>query len=337
MTDYLVIGGTGSLGRKLIARLLPQSSVAVFSRDEAKHWTIRNAIGGGALADRSSSLRFYVGDVRDLSRLRDVIRQTRPLTVIIAAALKQVDTCELSPTESIATNLLGVQNAIDATSECHDVRLVLLVSTDKACAPVNVYGMCKAIAERLVTSQALTGRRDVHYLAVRYGNVLESRGSIVPLFRHQADHAAALTVTHPDMTRFVMTLDESVNLILHALEYGQSGETWVPRLPAMRVGDLAALFARQSGKRVEVTGLRPGEKMHEDLVNESESPRTRRDGDHYVIAPAFAPGSGERFTYTSADEVLTELALEAVLSRVLSLPMDQFVGREIEEIRKDGR
>src|SRR3990167_1115345 len=237
----LIFGGTGSLGRKLIERMLPAHDIAVYSRDEAKHWTIKNELQSGPLASRSADLRFYVGDVRDPARIKDVIRQYRPKTIIIAAALKQVDTCELSPSESILTNLIGTQNVVDAVNGSFldrnglGVEEVLFVSTDKACSPVNVYGMCKAISERVVTSQAQTGKPGVRFLAVRYGNVLESRGSIVPLFKYQGMHGTQLTVTDPNMTRFLMTLDDSVDLIEKTLLYGQSGETWIPRLPSMKV------------------------------------------------------------------------------------------------------
>jgi UDP-N-acetylglucosamine 4,6-dehydratase len=348
VTDYLIIGGTGSLGQKLIEELLPEHTVAVYSRDEAKHWTIRNGLACGPLASRLSALSFYVGDVRDRGRIREVLRQTQPRTVIVASALKQVDTCEMSPGESVQTNLDGVANAIEEVNINGKVERLLLVSTDKACAPVNVYGMCKAIAERLVTSQVIGGLSHVKYLAVRYGNVLESRGSIIPLFRHQADHADALTVTDPDMTRFVMTLSQSVQLIKDALEYGKSGETWIPRLPAMRIGDLAELFSERSGKPIRVIGLRPGEKMHEDLINESESVRAatrslfRRVGSHdvkagevFVINHASASATGKSFTYSSSDTVMSKAEMTDVLSRVINLPMEKFVGRSIEEIRRD--
>lgn len=717
--DYLVLGGTGSLGQKLIERLLPASSMAVYSRDEAKQWTIRNELSCGRLASRSrEALSFYVGDVRDAKRLRMVIRQLEPKAVIFAAALKQVDTCELAPFESVQTNLLGVNNAVDIVAEgVGGVEKLLLVSTDKSClaggssvelasgdtisirdyvigkgtapiktlgsfgfssgkvtgwlrnrvegrgmlkmclrnpqltgalnekglwltedhkvltpsgwreagslkngdlvvtstpapnerqtalivgallgdasvgklqpskgspntyvhfghseqqlewlsikhaalselttgeprlerpsnttrsafwifrfkaarfivdlyntfypaktkkrkkcvprdlvekyfnpvmaatwymddgtfvkgktpgsrpaarletqgfcegdvrwlatfltnkgfpayayphkvrlrsgekktywqirftvegaaalfrfvgrlvppalryklpkdapaynsdawdlgtcvpfvspieikdrgnppqdvyclevegthnfcangfvvhncSPVNTYGMSKAISERLVTSQARFGTQ-VKFVAVRYGNVLESRGSIIPLFRHQAANGEAFTVTDADMTRFVMTLDQSVDLIDYALTVGVSGETWIPRLPAMRVGDLAELFSERFGKPIKIVGLRAGEKMHEDLVNESESPRARkievRDAsysprNYYAIGPAYAPGAGKRFTYASNHEVLSKQELEETLVRygVLDMPLDGFKGARIEEIR----
>lgn len=336
---YLIIGGTGSLGRKLIERLLPTSEVVVYSRDEAKHWTIKNEVASGPLATKLSKLRFFVGDVRDASRVRDVVRQVRPTVIIVAAALKQVDTCELSPNESVATNLEGTQNVISAVNELahSDLEAVLFVSTDKACSPVNVYGMCKAISERVVTSQAQTGLSHVRYLAVRYGNVLESRGSIVPLFKYQGMHNDCLTVTDPSMTRFLMTLDDSVNLILRALQRGKSGETWIPKLPAMKVGDLAEIFSEKYKKPIKVIGLRPGEKQHEDLINESESVRTSKQAENYVIGPAFAAGTGERFTYTSADDVMDKDTLRAHLQRlgIMDAPLKAFKGLAIEEIRMD--
>ncbi len=337
MEKYLIFGGTGSLGKKLIDRLLPENVVAVYSRDEAKHWTIKNEM---ACHPNIKDLEFYVGDIRDINRVRDVIRQVNPTHIIIAAALKQVDTCELSPNESVATNLLGTQNVIAVVNEGtiqsgSALKAVLFVSTDKACSPVNVYGMCKAISERIVTSQAMTGAKHVKFLAVRYGNVLESRGSIIPLFKHQAKNSEFITVTDPNMTRFVMTLDDSVDLIMATFGMGNSGWTWIPRLPAMRIGDIAEIFSEQSGKPIKVIGLRPGEKSHEDLINESESVRTYTDRDnHYLIGPASVAGDTAPFTYTSADRVMTKTQLIAHLNNlgIIDAPLELFKGLSIEEI-----
>lgn len=337
----LVFGGTGSLGRKLIERYLVSASdeIAVYSRDEAKHWSLRNELSSGPLAPVIPRLRFFVGDVRDANRVQNVIRTYDPTTIIIAAALKQVDTCELSPSESVLTNLVGTQNVIDAvTCERGNVSEVLFVSTDKACSPVNVYGMCKAVSERIVTSQSQVGRDRVKWLCTRYGNVLESRGSIIPLFKHQALYAPSLTVTDRNMTRFVMTLDESVDLIQHALECGKSGDTWVPRLPAMKIGHLADIFAQRCDKPVRIVGARPGEKQHEDLINESESVRTRPTSDnrHFVISPATSPGTGDPFVYSSKQDVWQRDQLEGYLQGlgILDAPLDAFKGRSIEEIVK---
>lgn len=334
MARILIFGGTGSLGKHLIERYAPNHRVYVYSRDEAKHWTIKNGLSG---RKGLNPVTFLVGDIRDPLRVKEAIDQVKPEIIIIAAALKQVDTCELSPNESVATNLQGTQNVIRAVNDStYRVQKVLFVSTDKACAPVNVYGMCKAISERIVTSQAQTGHTSTKYLAVRYGNVLESRGSIIPLFQYQAENNDHLTVTDPDMTRFLMTLNDSVDLIETALELGSSGETWIPKLPAMRIGDLAEIYASRSGKQVKIIGLRPGEKQHEDLINSSESSRTRSSGNHYVIGPAFTAGTSERFTYSSSDEVMTKDGLEQYLNKlgILGASLDQFHGRDIEEIRR---
>lgn len=339
MSKTLIFGGTGSLGRKLIERLLPEQDVAVYSRDEGKHWGVANELTSFREKCLPWKLQFFVGDVRDSHRIIDVTRQYKPDTIIIAAALKQVDTCELSPSEAVLTNLVGTQNIIDAVNaRTSTVENVLFVSTDKACAPVNVYGMCKALSERVVTSQARTGLEKVRYLAVRYGNVLESRGSIIPLFKHQGEHGEFLTITDPDMTRYVMTLDDSVDLIRRALRHGVSGETWIPHLPAMRIGDLADIFSKRYDKPIKVIGLRPGEKKHEDLINESESIRTRKVnmpvGFNYIIGPAFNAGGGTKFTYSSSDLVMERDDLEKYLNRlrILDKPLDQFKGATVEEI-----
>jgi UDP-glucose 4-epimerase len=335
----LIFGGTGSLGKKLIERFLPTDEVGIFSRDEAKHWTIKNEIAAGSLARRQNNLLSFIGDVRDKERIKNVLRFFRPDTIIIAAALKQVDTCEKSPSESVRTNLEGTQNIIDVVNETFSgenspTRKILFVSTDKACAPVNVYGMCKALSERIVTSQVYTGHGSIKYIAVRYGNVLESRGSIIPLFKYQCEKSDTLTVTNPHMTRFVMTLDDSVNLIQNALMNGKCGETWIPQLPAMKIGDLAELFATQFDKQIKIIGSRPGEKMHEDLINLSESERTTRTDKHYIIAPACEIGTTKPFTYSSNDSVMTKIELNEFLTRlnIFDRPSSSFKGRSIEEI-----
>jgi len=319
--------------------MLPTEDVAVYSRDEAKHWTIRNELSAGPLADRLKHLQFFVGDIRDPERVREVIRRYTPGTIIIAAALKQVDTCELSPDEAVKTNLYGTQNVVDAVNNVAiPPHSVLFVSTDKACAPVNVYGMCKAISERVVTSQAKDQvQKATRFLAVRYGNVLESRGSIIPLFKHQGEKGEFLTVTDPEMTRYVMTLDDSVTLIKRTLNEGKSGETWIPRLPSMKIGHLADIFAKRYGKVVKIIGLRPGEKRDEDLINESESVRLRHqteDHKYFVLGPAFESGRNNPFVYSSDQDVMNAYELELYLNSlgIIDKPLDQFKGLAIEEI-----
>lgn len=341
MEKILIIGGTGSLGKKLIKRLGTTYDLVVYSRDESKHWTIQNELKSSGL-----NLAFRVGDIRDKQRVKQVIQETRPDIIIMAAALKQVDTCELSPQESILTNLVGTQNVIDVVEELNRVTItsvhsyspkkVLFVSTDKACSPANVYGMCKAISERYVTSKAADTTLTTQFVGVRYGNVLESRGSIIPLFKYQSEHAEAFTVTHADMTRFLMTLDDSVDLILHALSEGKSGEIWIPRLKAMNIKDLAEIYSKMYSKPIKYIGLRPGEKMHESLLNDSESVRTRDTGVHYVIGPAFESPKTERmFEYTSADDVMSKDELYEYLEsiNIFDKNLSDFEGKSIEEIR----
>lgn len=348
MTKVLIIGGTGSLGQALINHYIVRNDkVIAYSRDEAKHWTIKNNLVTRYGSKILDDVKFVVGDIRDQARLTSTMWTHKPNIVIVAAALKQVDTCELSPYESVLTNLIGTENvnsAVEDYARASDNQVtILFVSTDKACAPVNVYGMCKAISERLVTSRSTDdpernsqGNRLVYSLGVRYGNVLESRGSIIPLFKYQAEKMFQITVTHRDMTRFLMTLDDSVNLIQNAIDNGRVGDIFVPKLRSMLIYDLAEIFSEMSGKPIKVTGIRPGEKMHEALINSSESIRTYKDCDHYVIKPAFSHSlSEEAFEYTSADDVMSKEELKTYLKsiNILDKHWSDFKSKSIEEIR----
>jgi UDP-glucose 4-epimerase len=210
-----------------------------------------------------------------------------------------------------------------------------MVSTDKACAPTNVYGMCKAIAERMVTSVASSLTKP-KFVGVRYGNVLESRGSIIPLFRHQAETQDCFTVTHPEMTRFIMTLDQSIDLIEATAKGSKSGEIWLPKLQAMKIIDLAEVFARRYKKTEKIIGMRPGEKLHEDLVSEPESVRVIDEEGYYKLSPAFAnvPIDAKSFHYASNHDLMTVEQLDGYLDSIgiFSKSMSDFVGRQIEEI-----
>ena len=329
----LIFGGTGSLGRALIRRLAGDNILSLFSRDEAKHWTIKNQLG------RGSNVEFVVGDIRDASRVEEALLRFQPTTVIIAAALKQVDTCEISPHESVQTNILGIKNVVDGVVRQVDrlkqLDTVLMVSTDKACAPTNVYGMCKAIAERMVTSSCMA-LDSPRFVGVRYGNVLESRGSIIPLFRWQAEHHSCFTVTHPEMTRFIMTLDQSIDLIVATTLAAKSGEIWLPKLKAMRILDLAAIFSERFGKPIDLIGIRPGEKLHEDLLSQPESVRIRDEDGFYKMSPAHGevPMNASVFDYASNHDLLSKDELKSYLDSIgiFDRSMKDFVGREIEEI-----
>jgi FlaA1/EpsC-like NDP-sugar epimerase len=332
--NVLIFGGTGSLGKALIRRLRGKNTISIYSRDEAKHWTIRNQL------QNQSGISFFVGDIRDASRVAEICVKVKPSIVIIASALKQVDTCEVSPFESIQTNTLGIRNVCEAViqleNQLPNLHTVLLVSTDKACAPTNVYGMTKALAERLVASYEAYQSK-TKFVSVRYGNVLESRGSIIPLFKHQIETKAPLTVTDERMTRFIMTLDQSIDLIEQAISSASNGQVWIPRIPAMRIVDLANIFSKRSGSIVQLTGMRPGEKLHEDLISEPESIRTKNLEGHYVIDSPFNLNSqsADLFSYTSNQNLLEVDELESYLETlgIFDMKIDEFLGREIEEIR----
>lgn len=331
----MIFGGSGSLGQTLIKRLHKDNTVLVFSRDEAKHWTIRNDFN-------SDNLLFSVGDIRDMNRVKEMLLQFNPNIVIMASALKQVDTCELSPYESVQTNIIGINNIVSAVEE-NIIRLkslesVLMVSTDKACSPVNVYGMCKSVSERLVTVRSkYEHTKGVKFIGVRYGNVLDSRGSIIPLFQHQVKTQECLTVTHPDMTRFLMTLDDSVDLILTTLEKSKSGETWIPKLKSMKIVDLAEIYSEMYNKKIVFTGIRPGEKIHESLVSECESTRATDIGSHYVIRPSYSSElSNDIFEYSSKQDILSKEELKSHLTNlsILDRNINDFTGRTIEEYKR---
>jgi len=230
-------------------------------------------------------INYLVCDIRDFESLKTCILDIQPQIIINASAMKQVPTCERFPSESIKTNISGVENLIQICTEYYHPDIVLGVSTDKACKPVNVYGMCKAIGERLYI---VANHRHVHakFLCVRYGNVLESRGSIILLFKYHAKTDRVYSLTHPDMTRFFLSLDDSVKLVVNTIEKGKRGDMFIPHVKSGRIQDLAELFIERYGGEIKEVGIRPGEKIHEELINEEEMRRTyKRDDGYFVITP----------------------------------------------------
>lgn len=311
--SILIFGGTGSLGTALIKRFISMDmKIIAFSRDEGKHWNLKQMFKDSL----SKKLSFIVGDVRDKSAVINALRVTKPQHVIIASALKQVDTCEMQPTEAIATNVSGIQNIVDAIDSLQLDCNTCFVSTDKACSPINVYGMCKALGEKIVAAPSQSRK-----FIVRYGNVLDSRGSVIPLFQHQAKNSKEFTLTHSDMTRFLMTLDESVDLIIDAIADANHGEIWIPELNSMKILDLANIFAERYGKKCVETGIRPGEKLHELLINDVELLRKvdvvgESGNKRFVIKPAsecIIFDVPEAASYSSADNVLSHSALRDYL------------------------
>jgi UDP-N-acetylglucosamine 4,6-dehydratase/5-epimerase len=280
-STVLITGGTGSFGNRVAEYLLKfrPAAIRIFSRDEKKQWEMRQ---------RFPDFRYIVGDVRDLQRLTDSMAGVD--YVFHAAALKQVPSCEEYPLEAFKTNVLGSHNACQA-ARANKVKTFVALSTDKAVKPVNAMGMSKAMMEKLVCSQNMHDQSTV-FCCVRYGNVMGSRGSVIPLFLAQIEQGAPLTVTVPSMTRFLMTLDQSVDLVWHAMTCAQGGEVFVRKAPASRVDALAeAMCIKYSplGKAhaVVVSGIRPGEKMHEVLVNEYEMQRIREEDNYFIIYPEY--------------------------------------------------
>jgi FlaA1/EpsC-like NDP-sugar epimerase len=291
----LVTGGTGSLGKVLVRRLLAgeiglPEKIVVFSRDEAKqHFMRLDYEHNRASTDEiiyhnfQRRLEFRIGDVRDFHSVAGAVRGAD--IVINAAALKQAPTCEYFPFEAVRTNVEGAENIIRAIQEYDlPVRTVVGISSDKACKPVNTMGMTKAIQERLFI-QANLRCPDTRFVCVRYGNVLASRGSAIPLFHDQIRHGGPVTLTTPEMTRFLITLDDAVDTIFAAIHHALPGETIVPDAPSARIIDVARALIGDRPVDIELIGARPGEKTHEIMVSDEEALRTVRRGRWYAIRP----------------------------------------------------
>jgi FlaA1/EpsC-like NDP-sugar epimerase len=291
----LVTGGTGSLGKTLVRRLLSgemgkPAKITVFSRDEAKQhymrleYMHREAATDDVIYQNSQDLlNFRIGDVRDFSALLAAMREVD--VVFHAAALKQVPSCEYFPFEAVQTNIFGAENIVRAIREYNlPAQKVVGISTDKACKPINVMGMTKALQERIL----IEANRDCPQTiltCVRYGNVIASRGSIIPLFVEQIQKNQPLTVTLPEMTRFLLSLDRAVDTVFAAIRDGFRGETFVPKVLAARITDVAKALMGDKDLPIHFTGIRPGEKIHEIMVSEEECFRTVERGDYFVIMP----------------------------------------------------
>jgi FlaA1/EpsC-like NDP-sugar epimerase len=277
----LITGGTGSFGSRVARHLLQENpaQIRIFSRDEKKQWEMQR---------KHPHFRYLIGDVRDASRLAQAMNGVD--YVFHAAALKQVPSCEHFPFEAVKTNVLGSQNACEA-AVANGVKTFVALSTDKSVKPVNAMGISKAMMEKIVCSQNRFESKTT-FCCVRYGNVMGSRGSVIPLFRKQIEEGVPLTITVPEMTRFLMTLDESVDLVLKALTSGRGGEVFVRKAPACTVKALAEAMRekyspRKAAHPIEETGIRPGEKIHEILVNEYELQRATEESDYFVIHPEY--------------------------------------------------
>jgi len=278
--SILVTGGTGSFGRAFVARLLKHypdiRRVVIFSRDELKQFEMSQEFS----PVEYPSIRYFLGDVRDLSRLKRALENVD--YVVHAAALKQVPAAEYNPFEFIKTNIMGAQNLIEACLDSN-VKGVVALSTDKAAAPVNLYGATKLCSDKLfVSANNIAGGRDMFFSIVRYGNVMGSRGSVIPFFLKQREQGY-LTITDPQMTRFNITLDQGIDLVLWALENSMGGEIFIPKIPSYRIMDVASAIAPDC--EIKITGIRPGEKLHEEMITTSDSLNTVDLAKIYAIVP----------------------------------------------------
>ena len=280
MPKLLIIGGTGSLGNVLVDKYLPKYDICIYSRDEDKQWRMKNKYN-------SDRITFVIGDILNYDRIFSTLAKIQPNYIIIASAMKHIDICEQNINESINTNVIGVQNIIKCIDNLKLPLLdcVLFVSTDKACSPCNVYGTCKALSEKIITQKSLDFTT-TRFVVVRYGNVINSRGSLLPKFNEIAnnDTKKSFTVTHKDMTRFFMTIHQSVELVDYALTMGKTGCIFVPILNSHHIIEIANLFSSKYNKPVEFSGMRPGEKMHEELINDTELQRTYLENGFYVVS-----------------------------------------------------
>jgi UDP-N-acetylglucosamine 4,6-dehydratase len=276
-STILLTGATGSFGNAFVERVTrcwPDAVVRVYSRDELKQWEMRAKFG-------DEQVRYLIGDVRDRARMTRAVEGAD--IVVHAAAMKQVTACEYNPFEAVRTNVLGAQHVVDAAIDAQAHKVVAL-STDKAVNPVNLYGATKLCSEKIfVQGNAYAAQHQTRLACVRYGNVVGSRGSVVPVFREQLARDGRLTITDDRMTRFWITLPQAVDLVLYALENMDGGEVFIPKIPSMRVADLAEAIA--PGAPRDVIGIRPGEKLHELLITSDEARHTIDAGDVYLVMP----------------------------------------------------
>ncbi|MBK8031295.1 MAG: polysaccharide biosynthesis protein [Chloroflexi bacterium] len=334
----LITGGTGSLGKVLVRRLLSgvngkPESVTIMSRDEAKQHYMRQEYLQRAAAtdeviyqDSQRVLKFRIGDVRNFDSVCQALRGVD--IVFNAAALKQVPSCEYFPNEAVQTNVQGAENIVRAIMEFHlPIEVVVGISTDKACRPINLMGMTKAIQERILLRANLECDW-TRFVAVRYGNVLASRGSVVPLFLDQIRNGGPITITDPIMTRFLLSLDQAVDVVFAAVSWALPGELVIPRIQSARIVDLATVLIGDLPVETKVIGIRPGEKLHEILISDDEALRTYQRDEYFVVQSILpelqrpVPNNQLILTreFSSADTVMTPEVLREYLTRFRLLP-----------------
>ncbi|OGJ37765.1 MAG: UDP-N-acetylglucosamine 4,6-dehydratase (inverting) [Candidatus Pacebacteria bacterium RIFOXYA1_FULL_38_18] len=294
----LITGGTGSFGKAFVKRLLDfhsPRSIRILSRDELKQWQMESSF---STHPNFSKLRFFIGDVRDKERLNRAFEDVD--IVIHAAALKQVPAAEYNPSECIKTNIMGAENVISAAFNT-GVKKVIALSTDKASSPINLYGATKLCSDKLfVAANNMRGSRNISFSVVRYGNVMGSRGSVIPLFINKRKEGV-LPITHKDMTRFNITLDKAIELVERVIGEMKGGEIYVPKLKSYKVMDLARAISPSSKKKI--VGIRPGEKIHEEMIPETEAQNTLEFKKHFIIMPSYPDWKGNKIVLKRGKKV----------------------------------
>jgi len=279
--SVLITGGTGSFGKKFVETILRDypnvKRLVIFSRDELKQFEMKQRFS----EVEYPQMRYFIGDVRDKERLK---RACQGIDVIIhAAAIKQVDTAEYNPEECIKTNITGAENVIDAALYC-GVKHVVALSTDKACAPINLYGATKLASDKLFTAaNNIKGSKDIRFSVVRYGNVMGSRGSVIPFFMQKREEGL-IPITHEDMTRFNISLEDGVAMVMYAINRALGGEIFIPKIPSYRIMDIAKAIAPNC--ETKIVGIRPGEKLHEEMITETDAMNTIEFDNYYAILPS---------------------------------------------------
>ncbi len=281
LESILITGGTGSFGKALIKNLLNTNNslkrIVIYSRDELKQWELQRIYP----KEKYPKLRFFIGDVRDLDRLKLALENID--IVVHAAALKQVPAAEYNPMEFIKTNVVGADNLVRACLYA-GVKKVIALSTDKAAAPINLYGASKLCSDKLfIAANNLVGERELSFSVVRYGNVMGSRGSVIPFFLEKGN-TGFLPITDVSMTRFNISLSQGVDMVLWALKNSLGGEIFIPKIPSYRILDLAEAIAPKC--EIKVIGIRPGEKVHEEMITVADSKSTYDLGKYYMILPS---------------------------------------------------
>jgi UDP-N-acetylglucosamine 4,6-dehydratase/5-epimerase len=317
MKTYFISGGTGSFGKELVKVLLKKKlakKIIIFSRDEFKQSQMQKI----SLFNKNKKImRYFIGDVRDKERVFQIMEGNQIDVVIHAAALKHVPVTEYNPFETIKTNVIGAQNVIESSMQ-YNVKKVIALSTDKACSPINLYGATKLCSDKLfVAANLFKGKKKIDFSVVRYGNVLGSRGSVVPIFLRQKENNKNFTITDKRMTRFNITLSEAVTFVLNCIKKMKGGEIFVPKIPSYRILDLVKAISDK--KKIEYIGIRPGEKLHEEMISSTDAINTTEHNNYYIIHPSYeknrAKKSIRNFSSENNKKFLTTKELIATIKK----------------------